>query len=183
MASLQDQLLKAGLVDKHKAKLANKEKQKQTNLARKSGSKTVNAAKAAAQQRHAERVEQDRVLNQKKQDVARQKAIGAQVKQLIEVNKLDRNLGEISYSFEYENTVKNILVTEDQKNHLTSGHLAIVVTGTTRGSQFEIVAVQVAQKIAERDEQSVVLLNDRDATVALKDDPYAAYQIPDDLTW
>ena len=64
MASLQDQLLKAGLVDKHKAKLANKEKQKQANLARKSGSKTVNAAKAAAQQRHAERVGQDRVLSQ-----------------------------------------------------------------------------------------------------------------------
>ena len=183
MASLQDQLLKAGLVDKHKVKLANKEKQKQTNLARKSGSKTVNAAKAAAQQRHAERVEQDRVLNQKKQDIASQKAIGAQVKQLIEVNKLDRDRGEISYSFEYENKVKNILVTEDQKNHLTSGHLAIVVTDTAKGSQFEIVAVQVAQKIAERDEQSVILLNDRDASAAPKDDLYAAYQIPDDLTW
>jgi uncharacterized protein YaiL (DUF2058 family) len=183
MASLQDQLLKAGLVDKHKAKLANKEKQKQTNLARKSGGKTVNAAKAAAQQRHAERVEQDRVLNQKKQDIARQKAIGAQVKQLIEVNKLDRSRGEIPYSFEYENKVKNILVTEDQKNHLTSGHLAIVVTGITKGSQFEIVAAQVAQKIAERDEQSVILLNGRDASATLEDDLYAAYQIPDDLTW
>ncbi|MDH3380555.1 MAG: DUF2058 domain-containing protein, partial [Gammaproteobacteria bacterium] len=145
MASLQDQLLKAGLVDKHKAKLASKEKQKQANLARKSGGKTVNAAKAAAQQRHAERVEQDRALNRKKQDIARQKAIAAQVKQLIEVNKLDRNQGEISYSFEYENKIKSILVTEDQKNHLTSGYLAVVVTNSTAGSQFEIVAAQVAQ--------------------------------------
>ena len=86
-------------------------------------------------------------------------------------------------SFEYENKVKDILVTEDQKNHFTSGHLAIVVTDTTKGSQFEIVAVQIAQKIAERDEQSVILLNDRDASAAPKDDLYAAYQIPDDLTW
>jgi len=183
MASLQDQLLKAGLVDKHKAKLASKEKQKQANLARKSGAKMVNAATAAAQQRHAERVEQDRALNQKKQDVARQKAVAAQVKQLIEVNKLDRDGGEISYSFEYENKVKNILVTEEQKNHLTSGHLAIVATGKTKASPFEIVAIQVAQKIAERDAQSVILLNDRGATAPLEDDPYAAYQIPDDLTW
>ena len=66
MASLQDQLLKAGLVDKHKAKLASKEKQKQANLARKSGGKTVDAAKATARQRHAEKVEKDRKLNQKK---------------------------------------------------------------------------------------------------------------------
>ncbi len=183
MASLQDQLLKAGLVDKHKAKLANKEKQKQANLARKSGGKTVNAATTAAQQRHAERVEQDRALNQKKQDIARQKAIAAQVKQLIEVNKLDRDGGEIPYSFEYENKVKNILVTEEQKNHLTSGHLAIVVTAASAANPFEIVAVQVASKIAERDAQSVVLLNDRGATAPLEDDPYAAYLIPDDLTW
>lgn len=183
MASLQDQLLKAGLVDKHKARLANKEKQKQANLARKSGGKTVNAAQAAARQRQAERVEQDRALNRKKQDIARQKAITAQVRQLIETNRLDRDHGELSYSFEYENKIKNLLVTEDQKKHLTSGHLAIVVTGNSGDSQFEIVAAQVARKIAERDAKSVVLLNDRDTEAVLDDDPYAAYQIPDDLTW
>ena len=76
-----------------------------------------------------------------------------------------------------------LLVTADQKSHLTSGHLAIVLTGATTGNQFEIVAAQVARKIAERDAQSVVMLNESDATDALEDDPYAAYQIPDDLTW
>ena len=183
MASLQDQLLKAGLVDKRKAKQVNKEKQKQTNLVRKSGGKTVNAARAAARQRHAERVERDRLLNREKQDIARQKEIGAQVRQLIEVNKLDRSGAEIPYRFEYDNKVKNILVTAEQRNHLTSGHLAIAATGTAGNRQFEIVAVQVARKIAERDEQSVILLNDGEASAPLEDDPYAAYQIPDDLTW
>jgi uncharacterized protein YaiL (DUF2058 family) len=183
MASLQDQLLKAGLVDKHKAKLATKEKQKQANQARKSGAKTVNAARTAAAQRHAERVERDRALNQQKQDIARQKAIAAQVRQLIEVNKLERGQGEHSYSFEHENKVKNILVTEDQRNHLTQGRLAIVATRASTGSQFEVVAAPVAQKIAERDAESIVRLNEREEADTLEDDPYADYQIPDDLTW
>ena len=183
MASLQDQLLKAGLVDKHKAKQANKEKQKQASHARKTGTKTVAAASTAAQRQRAQRIERDRVLNQQKQQASRQKEIAAQVKQLIEVNKLDRSQGEISYSFVYENKVKNMLVTEDQKNHLTSGHLAIVITRTNKSSAFEIVAMPVAQKIAERDTGSVVQLNDKLDSTDSEDDPYADYQIPDDLTW
>ncbi len=183
MASLQDQLLKAGLVDKRKAKLANKEKQKQANLARKSGAKTDNAAKAAAQQRQQQRVERDRALNQKKQDESWQKAIAAQVKQLIEVNKLDRDQAEIPYRFVYQNKVKNIHVTEDQKIHLTQGHLAIVTLTLANNRQFEIVAVQVAQKIAERETESVVQINHKTDATELEDDPYADYQIPDDLTW
>ena len=183
MASLQDQLLKAGLVDKHKAKLATKAKQKQANLARKSGAKTDNITKKAAQQRQQQRAERDRALNQKKQDESLHKAISAQVKQLIEVNKLDRDQAEISYSFVYQNKVKNILVTEDQKTHLTQGHLAIVTTSLAKNRHFEIVAVPVAQKIAEREADAVVQLNHQADATELEDDPYADYQIPDDLTW
>ncbi|MCP4877417.1 MAG: DUF2058 domain-containing protein [Gammaproteobacteria bacterium] len=180
MASLQDQLLKAGLVDKRKAKIAKQEKQKQASHARKTGGKTVNAAKAAAEQQRVQRIERDRVLNQQKQEASRQKEIAAQVRQLIEVNRLERDKAEISYSFVYRNKVKNIQVTEDQKKHLTQGHLAIVISKTER---FEIVPMQVAQKISERDAQSVVQLNDRVDDLDPADDPYADYQIPDNLTW
>lgn len=179
MASLQDQLLKAGLVDKQKAKQASKEKRQQARLARKSGGKTDDASKTDASRRHAERVERDRALNRRKQEIAAQKAVGAEIRQLIEVNKLDRAGGEISYRFEQDNRIREILVTEEQKKHLTSGHLAIVATL----GRFEIVAVQIARKIAERDAQAVVLLNDGESPAVLEDDPYAAYQIPDDLTW
>ncbi len=41
MASLQDQLLKAGLVDEDKAKKANKAKRKQAKVDRRSKEKTV----------------------------------------------------------------------------------------------------------------------------------------------
>ena len=39
----------------------------------------------------------------------------------------------------------------------------------------------VAEKIRQRDEAAVVLLNDRN--VQDEDDPYADYPIPDDLMW
>jgi len=50
MASLQDQLLKAGLIDTKKAKQANKEKRKETNVARRSSEEVVDEVKQSAEQ-------------------------------------------------------------------------------------------------------------------------------------
>ena len=116
MASLQDQLLKAGLIDKNKAQKAKKDRQKQANLVRKSGARTDNEVRVLAQQEHAKKLARDRDLNLEKQQESNQKAVAAQVKQLIELNKLDRDQGEIAYNFVYRNKVKNIGVTEEQKN-------------------------------------------------------------------
>jgi hypothetical protein len=41
----------------------------------------------------------------------------------------------------------------------------------------------VAQKFAERDADPVVMLNHKADAIELEDDPYADYQIPDDLSW
>ena len=183
MASLQDQLLKAGLIDKNKARKANKERQKQANLVRKSGARTINEARVLAQQEHAKKLARDRDLNLQKQQASNQNAIVAQVKQLIEMNKLDRDQGEIAYNFVYQNKVKNIGVTEEQKNQLTLGRLAIVTLLVNREHRFEIVPAPVAEKIAQRDVDSVVHLNQKVEMQEHEDDPYADFQIPDDLTW
>jgi uncharacterized protein YaiL (DUF2058 family) len=183
MGSLQDQLLKAGLVDKNKAQQAKKEKQKKANMVRKSGAKVDNKSKAAAQEQQRKRAARDLELNQQRQQESQRKEIAAQIKQLVDVNKLDRKKAEISYSYVFKNKVKNIYVTEEQKTHLTQGHLAIVTLVHTNNRHFEIVPMQVAQKIAERDAASVVQLNDKADTTDPSDDPYADYQIPDDLTW
>jgi hypothetical protein len=183
MASLQDQLLKAGLVDKNRAKKANKDKQKQTNFVRKTGRITVNEDKVSAQQKQVRKAERDRELNLKKQITSNQKAIAAQIIQLVEINKLDRDQGEITYSFVFENKVKNIVVTEDLKNQLTQGRLAIVTLLTNMDRKFEIVPAPVAEKIAQRDAECVVQLNEKVNAEENEDDPYADYQIPDDLTW
>ena len=183
MGSLQEQLFKAGLVDKSKANKARKEKHKQSKLARNSGEMAVNKGKTIAQQEQALRVERDRELNQQKQKQAEQKAVFAQIKQLIDLNKIDREQGEVAYSFVYKNKVMKILVTDEIKQQLSQGRLAIVRLVLKSERLFEIVPAAIAEKIAQRDENSVVQLNKNVDRVENEDDPYADYQIPDDLTW
>ena len=58
MASLQEQFLKSGLVDKTKAKLANQDKSKQKKVERRSGTQSVDEVRLAAletQRKNAER--------------------------------------------------------------------------------------------------------------------------------
>jgi uncharacterized protein YaiL (DUF2058 family) len=183
MASLQDQLLKAGLIDKNKARKANKERQKQANLVRKSGAKADNETRVLAQQERGKKLARDRELNLQKQQASNQKAIAAQVKQLIEMNKLDREQGEFPYNFIYKNKVKNIGVTAEQKNQLTLGRLAIVTLLVNREHRFEILPAVVAEKIAQRDTDAVVHLNQKVEMEENENDPYADFKIPDDLTW
>ena len=188
MSSLQEQLLKAGLVDASRAKQANKEKQKHANQARRSGGKSaahkVDPRKVAADKRHAERIARDNALNAKRKQALDHKAIAAQIKQLIETNKVDRSKGEIPYSFVYRKKIKKMFIGETEKNLLTAGRLAIVTTViANEGRRFELVPMEVARKIAERDPETVIELNQQDDSASPEDDPYADYKIPDDLTW
>ena len=188
MSSLQEQLLKAGLVDKNRAKQADKEKQKTANQARRSAGKSaarkVDPKKVAADKRHAERVARDRALDDKRKQAVDQKAIVAQIKQLIETNKVDRSKGEIPYSFVYRKKIKKMFIGETEKNLLTAGRLAIVtLVINNEGRRFELVPIEVARKIAERDPETVIDLPDQNDTSSAEDDPYADYKIPDDLTW
>jgi len=188
MSSLQEQLLKAGLVDEQKLKQAAKEKQKRSNQSRKSAGKSAAKkhppAQTEAQQHQAERVARDRALNQKRKQALEAKAIEAQVRQLIETNKVDRSKGEIPYSFVYRKKIKKLYPGETEKKLLTGGRLAIVtLVIDNEGRRFELVPMEVARKIAERDPDTVIELNQRDDSGSAEDDPYADYKIPDDLTW
>ena len=64
------------------------------------------------------------------------------------------------------------------QGHLMAGRLVIVV----QNGATELVPRVVADKIAERDPKMVVRVNKTVAAVE-EDDPYAAFQIPDDLMW
>ena len=186
MASLQDQLLKAWLVDEKKAKKAKKDKRKQNKVAHKSKEQVVDEAKLAAQQTKAEKTEKDRELNRQRQQEAEQKAFAAQVKQLIQVNKIDKGKADIGYNFEHAGKFKKIYVNAELQNLLSRGRLAIVAFSEANETTFEVVPVPVAEKIAQRDESSVILLNDTEqasASTSEEDDWYADYEIPDDLMW
>ena len=188
MSSLQEQLLKAGLVDKNKLQQAEKEKRKRSNQARRTAGKSAAAKpdskKAAAAKRQADRVARDRAIEAKRKQAVEQKEVAAQVKQLILANRVERGQGEIPFSFVYRKKIKKMYIGETEKNALTSGRLAIVTHVIQHeGRRFELVPMEVARKIAERDPETVIELNLEDESASNEDDPYADYKIPDDLTW
>mgnify|MGYP003651441414 FL=1 len=184
MESLQEQLIKAGLVNKDRANKAKKDKQKQVKAERKQGGKKKQQrAPSIADKEREMRNQRDRELNRQKQQQIELRAAQAQIRQLIEANRIERGKGEIDYSFVYKNKVKKILVTEELRKQLSEGRMSIVRLVMPNETRFELVANAVAEKIAQRDANSVVQLNSNEATGATDDDPYADYKIPDDLTW
>lgn len=178
VSSLQDQLLKAGLVDSKKVSAANKEKRKQEKQERKHKIETVDETKESVQQALLEKSERDRQLNFQRDEEIRQKAIIAQIKQLIETSQIARDGGELSYNFTDGTKIKKILVNEDMLNKLSNGRFAIVKFD----EKYFVVPKSVADKIKLRDAAYVVVSNVLQTDDA-GDDPYAEYKIPDDLMW
>ena len=177
--SLRDQLLKAGLVNEKQAKQAGKEKQKQQRLAHKGQIELDDTQQRLAAEAKAEKVKRDQELNRQQQEKVEAKARAAQIKQLIEVSRLPKLTTEDYYNFVDDKKVKRISVNTLMRNKLSSGSLAIV----HHGGGYEVIPREAALKIQERDPQRIVQMNVQTEEVATEDDPYAAYQIPDDLMW
>lgn len=181
MASLQDQLLKAGLIDTKKAKQAKKEKRKETNVARRSAEPVIDEVKQQVELSRAEKAERDRELNQQRNLALQQKAIAAQIKQLIENHRQskDAGKGEVEHNFTHGKLIKKIRVSPAVQQQIIRGQLAIVALG----EGYELVPRVVAEKIAQRDEKAVILANSKTVAQENDDDPYKDYVIPDDLMW
>jgi uncharacterized protein YaiL (DUF2058 family) len=178
MASLQEQFLKAGLVDKNKVKLVNQDKRKQQKVERRTGTQTVDEARLAALETQRENAERARELNAQRDAVATQKAIVAQIAQMVQKNRQSKGAGDIAYNFTRDKKIERIYVSAEVQAHLIAGRLVIVCQGGTT----ELVPKVIADKIAERDASLVVRVNKPSAEIDA-DDPYAAFQIPDDLMW
>lgn len=179
--SLQDQLLKAGLADVDKARKLEKEKRKQARVARRSGVEIVDENKEAARRAREDKARRDKELNQALHGKSQRKAINAQIKQLIESNKLEKGRGEIGFNFTDGKKVKKLYVTALEQKQLSAGLLAIV----KQGDQYEVLPRPVADKIAERDVDRVILCGDSgDVSLTEEEkDWYKDYEIPDDLIW
>ncbi|EIW89694.1 nucleoprotein/polynucleotide-associated enzyme [Alishewanella agri BL06] len=176
--ALKEQLLKAGLADAKKLKTVKKQQHQQRVQAPKN-QKVVNEASILAEQRRQEQVARDQELNRQKQAELQKKAIAAQVKQLIESNQIKMS-GEVAFNFTDGKLVKRLYVNDKLHSELTRGLLAIA----RLGEQYALVPAQIAEKIQQRQPDSIILLNSRQQhEQAAEDDPYAAYQIPDDLMW
>lgn len=182
MVSLQEQLLKAGLVDKKKVQKVNQDKSKQKKIERRTGAESVNEAREAALELQRKNAERARELNAQRDAAAAEKAVKAQIAQLVEQNRQPRaknGKGEIAYNFTHGTKIERIYVSEQVRQHLVAGRLVIVFL---KGN-YELVPKVIGEKIAERDPASVIQVKQSSAAEADADDPYADFRIPDDFTW
>ncbi|MBJ7538268.1 DUF2058 domain-containing protein [Marinomonas transparens] len=179
--SLQEQLLGVGLVDKKKVKKLKAEKlQHKQKVKNGKASLDDNSDRQAELKRQKEeKVEKDRSLNLERQKLAEQKAIQGQIRQMIEQNRVRKEDGDIAYHFTDDKKVKKLYVSQTMHNELTYGRLAIVKLD----GLYELLPEPVALKINERDDNYVLVCNSRVERVEDEEDPYAEFQIPDDLMW
>lgn len=176
--SLQEQLLKSGLASTAQARAAKSEKNKQTQMQRKNNLEVTNQAQEAARLAKLEQQAKDQALNQQRLQQEQQKQLIAQVKQLIEQNRLTDTDGDEAYHFTDDNKVKTLYVDKATRDKLSAGKWAIVKHET----QYHIVSADTAEKIKERQPEAILVLNNNTQTTA-ENDPYAAYKVPDDLIW
>lgn len=177
--SLFDQLKKSGLIDEKKAKQAKREKHKQAKQQKGKKPKQVTESKLQAQKIQAEKVARVRELNEQRKHIAEQKAINAQIKQLIQTNRITKVEGQIKFNFIDNNKVRLLYVTELVQNQLANGQLAIVKLE----GKYDLVPVETAEKIKLRDKSCIILCSTNQPKDTDSDDPYADYQVPDDLMW
>lgn len=178
MVSLQEQFLKAGLIDKNKAKLASQDKSKQKKVERRTGTQSVDEARLAALETQRRNAERAREHNAQRDAAATQKAIVAQIAQMVQKNRQSKGNGDIAYNFTHDKKIERMYVSAAVQAHLMAGRLVIVC----QGGATDLVPRVIADKIAERDASLVVRVN-KSSTEVDADDPYAAFQIPDDLMW
>ena len=177
--SLQEQLLGVGLVDKKKVRklkaetLQHKQKVKKGKVAATDQGERLDELKRQREQK----VDKDRALNLERQKLAEQKAVQGQIRQMIDQNRVRKESGDIAYHFTDNKKVKQLYISQSMHDDLSRGRLAIIKLD----EQYELIPEPVAVKINERDSSYVLVCNNRVESV--DDDPYADFQIPDDLMW
>lgn len=178
--SLQEQLLKAGLGNATKAKQIKTDKHKQNKLQKNNNIQIVDDIAAQVQQAKTEQLTKDRELNALQKQHIEHKAIQAQIKQLIELNCKPQDPDGLAYRFNDNAKIKTLYVSNQTREHLSKGVLAVV----TFNQHYAVVPAEIAEKIRLRDASCVIVFNDAHAiNEKTADDPYAAFQVPDDLMW
>ena len=175
--TLQEQMLKAGLV-------TSKKMAKVQRTAKKSRVQAREAREAVEENKKAQ-LERDKQLSEQQKQAALSKEYKAQVKQLIEMNRIVIAKGNIDFNFTDNNLIKKVVVDKATQTQLINGRLGIarLVTNSNGDSEYAIIPAVVADKIAQRDESYIVLNSALSEEVQDEDDPYADFKIPDDLMW
>lgn len=178
--SLQDQLKKAGLANaKQAARAKRAQNQKLKDQAK--GTVVEDEATRLAREAQAAKVARDRELNAERQAKHQAREIQAQIVQLVELNRIEER-GDQAFGFTDGAAIRTLHLRDEERAAVVAGRLTVVrLDGSP--PRYELVPRPVAKKIAERDDQRVIVMNQRDTPSSDASDEYAGYEVPDDLMW
>lgn len=180
MASLQDQLLKSGLINKQKAKQAKTEKRRKAKQKKKKGTVEVSDVQVAINKQKEQQKQQDLEKNKETQAQLDERAAHGKLIQMIAQHCEKDYQGDIDYHFTFEKKVKRIAINEKTQQGLINGSLAICVLN----DEFYLINKEAAARLSEIDASVLVALHEKaEASEVEEDDPYAEFAIPDDLIW
>ncbi|MFI4981308.1 MAG: DUF2058 domain-containing protein [Nevskiales bacterium] len=182
--SLRDQLLQAGLISKKQAEQAEKQPHHQRKDRSQKKPPTPaeiqrRNAQLAVQKAQAEKLAQDQARSRQQQEKADRKARHAQIKQLVEQNRLPKVEGDDCFNFVDGVKIRRLPVTPETRLKLGNGQLRIVRCE----GRYEVVPSAIAERIAERDERAVIPRAVAEETKPDENDPYKDFVVPDDLIW
>lgn len=183
MASLQDQLLKAGLTTKQKARQANSDKRKKSKQKR-SGVKVeaslqeqVKSDLAKTQQ---EKLARDTALNNEKQQALASKEQHLRILQILQHHQITNVKGDTEYNYTFESKIKKLFLDTTSHKALVNGRLALCGLD----DKTYLVTAETAEKVATLNNTVILVQNTKvEEEITAEDDPYADFQIPDDLMW
>lgn len=183
MASLQEQLLKAGLTTKQKTRQANSDKRKK-NKQKRSGVAVESTLQEKIKQdlvkAQSDKQAKDQALNEEKKQQLEQKEQKLRIQQILQHHQIKNCNGESEYNYTFDNKIKKLYIDAVTHKSLVNGRLALC----GQDEITYIVTSETAAKLAELDASVILLQNEKVQTEEIEgDDPYADYQIPDDLMW
>lgn len=185
--SLQEQLLASGVAKPKQAKKAKREKVRRDQAARRDG-KTPDEKKALEAEiarAEAAKRERDRQLNASQKSERQEREQVQSATQIIDQHRIKagRQKGDkgdnIAYSYTVGGKVRRIEVSPGQQRDLAAGRLAIV----RHGDKTSLVPRAAAQRLPESWSDAIWLLSREQEAVVDPDDPYADFQVPDDMMW
>ena len=180
--SFQEQLLQLGLVDKKKASETKKERHQTKKQLSKAGKKNVVVDENVLIAQQAEQKKKDRArkLNLQREAKLQKRAQDGQVKQLIEDHRLAKDDTGIAYRFTVANKIQRIFVTKETAEKLSDGRLGIVGLA----DQFDVLPRRIIEKIQSISDRVFIAMNSAAVQQASDpEDPYAGFEVPDDLMW
>ncbi len=174
-SSLQEQLLKAGLVSE--ADLNRSKKQEHKSRKRSGRKRAASAASVDVNRRREEQHERDKALNEARERERREKELRSQVRELVLSSSMNAQNADVPYNLVKNGRIRRIYVTPEQRDGLAAGSLAV----TSARGRHHVVPAEIGQRIQALLPEYFVYHVLPQSSAA--DDEYAEFKVPDDLTW